>query len=247
VPLRLLSRALLVCAALQVSTSTFAAEPISSSAEQHAFAGDVLLIGLPVAALGLTFFITEELVGDDDASSDAKQFLGMNVETFTRMNGRPRHDLLLALGRTLAVSYTLKYTVSEERPNGEDEQSFPSGHTAVTFTGAEFIRKEFGWGWGTPAYLAASYVGFTRVHADKHYAWDVLAGAAIGILANHDLHRKLTGSGALRIGPTFTTTRSILGTPWREENVTTFAPAPSIGLEYRFGGRASLQRADAGF
>ena len=28
--------------------------------------------------------------------------------------------------------------------------SFPSAHTSTTFAGAEFIHKEYGWGWGAP-------------------------------------------------------------------------------------------------
>ena len=35
------------------------------------------------------------------------------------------------------------------------------------------------WQYGTPAYLAASVVGYSRVEADKHFVSDVIAGAAI--------------------------------------------------------------------
>ena len=34
-----------------------------------------------------------------------------------------------------------------------------------------------------PSYIAASYVAYTRVASDKHHVEDVLAGAAIGMLA----------------------------------------------------------------
>lgn len=82
----------------------------------------------------------------------------------------------LALGSTLL----LKQTVDEERPTGGD-QSFPSGHASISFSSAEFIRKRYGWDFGLPAYLAASFVGFSRVESEQHYFHDVLAGAAIGI------------------------------------------------------------------
>jgi len=82
----------------------------------------------------------------------------------------------LSLGSTIV----LKYAVNEERPNGED-YSFPSGHAALSFSSAEFIRKRYGWEYGIPAYAAASFVGYTRVEENQHYFHDVLAGALIGI------------------------------------------------------------------
>src|SRR5215831_6788528 len=77
---------------------------------------------------------------------------------------------------TEGVTYGLKYTVNETRPNGS-KQSFPSGHTSVSFCGAEFIRKRYGWELGIPAYAAASFVAYSRVEANEHYPQDVIAGA----------------------------------------------------------------------
>lgn len=193
--------------------------PIETSA-------DALLIGIPLAALGLTWILQ---AGDDDAPADAN---GFRVPKTFSLNGSPRHDLALAMGRSLAVSYGLKYAVQEERPNGKDNGSFPSAHAAVTFTGAEFIRKEYGWWWGAPAYLAAGYVGWSRTETGHHYGHDVLAGAAIGILSNHDLNW-----GWLKIRPVFVPTGD--HSLYRDS----FAPvshdmfdggAPGVGFEFRF-------------
>ena len=85
----------------------------------------------------------------------------------------------------LAVTYGLKYSVSERRPNGEDKQSFPSAHSSVAFTSAEYLRKRYGWEYGIPAYGLAAFVAYSRVVADKHYVHDVLAGAAIGIASSY--------------------------------------------------------------
>jgi len=82
---------------------------------------------------------------------------------------------------TLAVTYGLKYTVSETRPNGVDNHSFPSGHTSTSFASAEFVRERYGWGYGIPAYIAASFVGYSRIESKEHYTRDVIAGAVIGI------------------------------------------------------------------
>jgi membrane-associated phospholipid phosphatase len=80
-----------------------------------------------------------------------------------------------------ASTYALKQLVSKTRPNGANDESFPSGHTSVAFQGAAFIHRRYGIKYAVPAYLAASYVGWTRLQSDNHYFVDVLAGAAIGI------------------------------------------------------------------
>ncbi len=86
----------------------------------------------------------------------------------------------LSLGSTLV----LKYAVDERRPNGEDH-SFPSGHAAISFSSAEFIRKRYGWEYGLPAYAVATFVGYSRVEAKEHYVHDVLAGALIGVASSY--------------------------------------------------------------
>ena len=60
-------------------------------------------------------------------------------------------------GLTLGTTYLLKYTVDEKRPNGGD-QSFPSGHTSISFSAAEYLRKRYGLEYGIPAYGLASFV-----------------------------------------------------------------------------------------
>ncbi|MBD3403368.1 phosphatase PAP2 family protein, partial [candidate division GN15 bacterium] len=75
-------------------------------------------------------------------------------------------------------------------------QSFVSGHTsssffAMAFTNmhlralmrAEMTTDEYrSWRWLPPTLLFgwASYVGWSRIHAYKHYITDVIAGALVG-------------------------------------------------------------------
>lgn len=75
----------------------------------------------------------------------------------------------------------LKYTTREQRPDGTSYNSFPSGHTATAFMGVELFRLEYGNRWGIPAYLLATTVGFLRLHNERHWLNDVIAGAGIGI------------------------------------------------------------------
>lgn len=82
---------------------------------------------------------------------------------------------------TSVATHTLKFAVNEERPNGNDNNSFPSGHTSAAFQGAAFLQMRYGWEYGLPAYAAASFVGYSRVKGKYHYWHDVAAGAALAI------------------------------------------------------------------
>ena len=95
----------------------------------------------------------------------------------------------VALGSTVA----LKYTIHEERPNHRDHYSFPSGHSSVSFSSAEFLRMRYGWEYGIPAYAIATFVAFSRVHAKQHYWHDVIGGAAIGIGSSYLFTRPYKG------------------------------------------------------
>ncbi|HWW01337.1 MAG TPA: hypothetical protein VNZ64_16695 [Candidatus Acidoferrum sp.] len=86
-------------------------------------AGDILQFVLPATAAGLT--------------------LGYRDWTGALEYGE-------SAGVTLGATYALKYSVNERRPNGGN-QSFPSAHTSVSFSAAEFMRKPYGWEYGLPA------------------------------------------------------------------------------------------------
>ena len=47
-----------------------------------------------------------------------------------------------------------------------------------------FVQKKYGLKYGIPSLLLASFVGYSRVYADKHYWEDVFVGASIGIIGN---------------------------------------------------------------
>src|SRR5262245_28343139 len=60
--------------------------------------------------------------------------------------------------------------------------SLPSGHATLTFAAATVLQQHLGYRAGIPTYLIASYVAMSRLHDNRHYASDVVAGAATGII-----------------------------------------------------------------
>lgn len=81
---------------------------------------------------------------------------------------------------------TIKYTAKVERPDKSARNSFPSGHTAIAFMGAEFLRQEYKevsvW-YGIAGYTIAAGTGTLRLYNNKHWIGDILAGAGLGILS----------------------------------------------------------------
>lgn len=94
-------------------------------------------------------------------------------------------EAAIAFGAMAAMTEGLKVSVRSVRPDGSDDRSFPSGHAAVAFTGAELVRMEYGWGWGAGAYAVSASVAALRLYNGRHWLSDVLAGAGIGILSAH--------------------------------------------------------------
>lgn len=74
-----------------------------------------------------------------------------------------------------------KHLVSEERPDGSDDQSFPSAHAVETFSAAASLALSSGMILGLPAATAAACVAYGRVRAEKHHPRDVMVGGALGV------------------------------------------------------------------
>lgn len=123
--------------------------------------GDIVQLLVPAAALTSCFIWKD----NNDATWHKK----------------PAIQFLKAYTTGLIIQQTLKRIVLKPRPDGSDNYAFPSGHTTSAFSGAAFIERRYGWKYGIPAYAMASFVGYSRIQANKHDGWDVLGGAIIGI------------------------------------------------------------------
>jgi membrane-associated phospholipid phosphatase len=99
------------------------------------------------------------------------------------------YDMLDAAVVNFTYTEILKVAVGRERPNGQDEKSFPSGHTSNAFALASVAQLHYGWRIGVPAYALAGLMGVSRIHEDKHWLSDVVAGAALGYIAGRTVVR----------------------------------------------------------
>lgn len=97
---------------------------------------------------------------------------------------RDRAFIIATSYATLAVLTNIpKFYIDEKRPEFAGHNSFPSGHTATVFMGAELVRIEYGGWYGIGAYTIATGVGFMRMYNGRHWLHDVVAGAGVGILS----------------------------------------------------------------
>lgn len=88
----------------------------------------------------------------------------------------------IMLGGTV---YIVKKATHELRPDGSNYMSFPSGHTATAFAGAELLRHEYASVsplYGVAGYTTAALIGCFRMYNNKHWFGDVVAGAGVGII-----------------------------------------------------------------
>jgi membrane-associated phospholipid phosphatase len=90
-------------------------------------------------------------------------------------------DIVRAQVLSQAMVQTLKYTVRRDRPDGSNDKSFPSGHSASMFATATVLNRHYGWKVGVPAYALGSYVALARMAWNRHHATDVVMGAGFGI------------------------------------------------------------------
>lgn len=110
-------------------------------------------------------------------------------------------QIVLSGATNLALTYALKYTISKERPDHSDHHAFPSSHTSISFQGASFIQRRYGWKWGAPAYALSAYVAWGRVYARNHDWWDVIGGALIGTASSYLFTRPFARKHRLTLSP----------------------------------------------
>ena len=84
------------------------------------------------------------------------------------------------------------------RPNG-GMNNFPSGHTSMSFSGAWFIKKRYGWKYGVAPVAIAAFTGYSRIQSKNHDLKAVVAGALTGILFAELFTKKLDDNKNLQV------------------------------------------------
>jgi hypothetical protein len=127
-----------------------------------------------------------------------------------------------------ALNLGLKHTIGEKRPDSEATNSFPSGHSGTVMVGAECLRREY---WNRNRWVAISGYAMVvttnclRIHNNRHWINDVIAGDALGFLSTtfaYWLYPKLFRNhnnkhqeNMLRLNDTYQTTKAPLaGSGW---------------------------------
>ena len=190
-----------------LSTTLFSQEQLKDSLKTNSFnykalIAPTILIGYGVIGIESDFLkgfngsIKEEVNEDIDEKitiDDFTQYLpaasvyGLNAIGIEGKYDFRDRSIILATSYLLVTGTVLglKSVTNVERPDGSSNNSFPSGHTATAFAGAEFLWQEYKdqsiW-YGISGYLVASGTGIFRIYNDRHWLTDVAAGAGIGIL-----------------------------------------------------------------
>lgn len=113
---------------------------------------------------------------------------GLNIAGIKGKHNFGDRTLIFAMANIfMCTTVTIgKQVTHEKRPDGSNDLSFPSGHTATAFAAAEFLMREYQdvslW-YGITGYAMAATTGYLRMSNNRHWLGDIVAGAGVGILS----------------------------------------------------------------
>ena len=116
---------------------------------------------------------------------DGRTMLGVSAllmaygDDKNRETGRLLASTFISTG---VIVWGMKEIIGRKRPlDDAGNPAFPSGHTAYAFAGATLLGDRYP-KLRIPLYIGAGLVGITRIYLGRHYASDVIAGAAVGTI-----------------------------------------------------------------
>ena len=118
---------------------------------------------------------------------DPKTMMGLSILLMAYGDDKPRETGRLMTSTFIAgglVVIGMKHIVRRKRPLEDElgDPSFPSGHTSIAFSMATVLGYQYP-KWRIPLYIGAGLVGLSRIYLGRHYASDVLMGAAVGTIS----------------------------------------------------------------
>jgi membrane-associated phospholipid phosphatase len=144
------------------------------------------LLGFPGSlVIGGGLYGVGSLAGKDEVAD-----VGLHVTEAILLAEGITYAIKLLAGRgrpMLDVDNAFDFQFGRGIGAGDDFQSFPSGHTSAAFATAAALAHELerlfpgsDLLWGVFTYAPASMVGISRMFDNRHWASDVVFGAAIG-------------------------------------------------------------------
>ena len=109
----------------------------------------------------------------------------------------------IALALSAGLVKILKLSFDKTRPDGEGDDSFPSGHSSLAFVGATVLHREFGHHspWiSVGGYTTATAAQLLRFKHNRHWAHDTFIGASIGVVSTnlaYFIADKIYGAGGV--------------------------------------------------
>ncbi len=185
--------------ALHPFDKAFAQRMQDSSTQTNRFFGEVATTVRLIAEPGSWLIGSSMYVGGRLAHNGRMADLGLHGTEALVVGGLSGSVIKAVVGRARP------YVDKPLNPNdysfgrglkGADYQSFPSGHTTAAFAAAAAVTSETSRWWpssrwliGSAMYGGATMVGLSRMYNNKHWASDVVLGAAIGTFAGNKVVR----------------------------------------------------------
>ena len=146
--------------------------------------------GYTLAALGAYAFIfKKEKIKITTLLATQAYIAGGAVEGVIKfLSGRTRPSYYSS-GTEAEPKFLGPFSKTVTGSTGKVYSSFPSGHTTVAFAAATVFALEYKDKPIVPvvAYTAATAIGLSRITENKHWASDVLIGAALGFLTGKEV------------------------------------------------------------
>ncbi|GAB4094382.1 phosphatase PAP2 family protein [Flaviaesturariibacter terrae] len=169
--------------ALRLRNSSSSLREVSSYVTNFGGTYEVYVLG----GLGLTGFVFKNKKMQTTTLLASQSYItGALLETTLKfLTGRQRPYIIDPTSLEAEPRFLGPFYKTPNDPNGGSTNSaFPSGHTTVAFAAATVYALEYKDRIWVPilAYSAAGLIGLSRITENKHWATDVLCGAALGYL-----------------------------------------------------------------
>jgi membrane-associated phospholipid phosphatase len=146
------------------------------------FAGPLLAALLIVPSAGAQASETIK-----DAGTAVTAALPLIAGGFSLLNGDEEGavQLIKSVVVSSGLAFGLSRAFKSRNPDGTVNDTFPSNHATVAFGAASYMDHRYGWKYGLPSYLAAGFVGYSRIEADKHNLVDIVGAAFLSWGVSH--------------------------------------------------------------